>query len=135
MDAALRDLVRTRAGHCCEYCRIPQAAAPFLSFHIEHIEARQHVVDDSPDNLALACPGCNYRKGPNLVTLDALTREIVQLFHPRRDVWRDHFEYRGAILVGRSPVGDATIRLLQINTLERLEMRVELQNDGEMQGA
>ena len=62
----------------------------------------------------------------------SLTREIVRLFHPRRDVWENHFEYSGAILEGRSPVGLATIRLLQINTVERVEMRAELLNCGDM---
>ena len=132
MDAALRQFVRTRAGQRCEYCRLPQISAPYLSFHIEHIEAQQHVEDDSPENLALACPDCNRHKGPNLVTLDSLTREIVRLFHPRRDVWENHFQYSGAILEGRSPVGQATIRLLQINTVERVEMRAELLNCGDM---
>ncbi len=132
MDAALRQFVRTRAKQRCEYCRLPQTAAPYLTFHIEHIEAQQHVEDDTPENLALACPDCNRHKGPNLVTLDSLTREIVPLFHPRRDVWEDHFRYDGAILEGRSAVGEATIRLLQINTVERVEMRAELINCGDM---
>ena len=88
--------------------------------------------DDSPENLGLACPDCNRHTGPNLVTLDSLTREIVRLFHPRRDVWENHFEYSGAILEGRTPVGHATIRLLQINTVERVEMRAELLNCGDM---
>jgi hypothetical protein len=56
MDAATRRLVRQRAQDRCEYCRMPQSAAPFLTFHVEHIQARQHIKDDSPDNLALACP-------------------------------------------------------------------------------
>jgi HNH endonuclease len=132
MDAALRQFVRMRAKQRCEYCRLPQTAAPYLTFHIEHIEAQQHVEDDTPENLALACPDCNRHKGPNLVTLDSLTREIVPLFHPRRDVWEDHFRYDGAILEGRSAVGEATIRLLQINTVERVEMRAELINCGDM---
>ena len=42
MDAALRDLVRERAGHRCEYCHLPKAAEPFFTYHIEHIVARQH---------------------------------------------------------------------------------------------
>lgn len=132
MDAALRQFVRTRAKQRCEYCRLPQTAAPYLTFHIEHIEAQQHVEDDTPENLAPACPDCNRHKGPNLVTLDSLTREIVPLFHPRRDVWENHFNYNGAILEGQSAVGEATIRLLQINTVERVEMRAELIHCGDM---
>ena len=108
MDASTRQMVRQRANHRCEYCHLPQAAAPMLTFHIEHVHAQQHVVDDSPQNLALACPDCNFHKGPNLTTLDPRTREIVKLFHPRNDIWEAHFEYRGAIILGLTPVGEAT---------------------------
>ena len=132
MDAATRQLVRTRANDRCEYCHLPQAAAPFLTFHIEHVQARQHVEDDSLENLALACPDCNRHKGPNLTTIDPQTRLIVRLFHPRQDEWDSHFEYRGAILVGRTLVGEATIRLLQMNTVERVEMRAELHASGDL---
>ncbi|MFN5229136.1 MAG: HNH endonuclease [Planctomycetota bacterium] len=59
-----------RSKNRCEYCRLQQDAATFLRFHIEHIQARQHIRDDSSDNLALACPDCNRHKGPNLTTLE-----------------------------------------------------------------
>lgn len=132
MDAATRQLVRKRANDRCEYCHLPQAAASFLTFHIEHVQAQQHVEDDSLENLALACPDCNRHKGPNLTTIDPQTRLIVRLFHPRQDVWDAHFEYRAAIIVGRTLVGEATIRLLQMNTVERVEMRAELHVSGDL---
>ena len=131
MDATTRQLVRRRAKGQCEYCHLPQAAAPFLTFHIEHVQAQQHVEDDSLENLALACPDCNRHNGPNLTTIDPQTRLIVRLFHPRQDEWDSHFEYRAAMIVGRTSVGEATIRLLQMNSVERVEMRAELQNSGE----
>ncbi len=56
MEAALRELVRRRASHRCEYCFLPQASALFLTFHIDHITARQHGGDDDATILALACP-------------------------------------------------------------------------------
>ena len=132
MDVGTRQLVRQRAGQRCEYCHLPQAAALMLTFHIEHIHAQQHVNDDSPENLALSCPDCNFHKGPNLTTLDSRTREIVALFHPRQDKWDDHFEYCGAIISGLSPIGQATIRLLRMNSVERVEMRAELQAWGDL---
>jgi hypothetical protein len=135
MDAKLRQFVRQRASHRCEYCQLPQLASPYLSFHIEHIQAQQHVLDDSPANLALACPDCNFHKRPNLTTLDLLSREVVVLFHPRKDRWEDHFEYQGAIIVGRTRIGEATIRLLQMNTGERVEMRSELLASGDLYSA
>jgi hypothetical protein len=53
MDAGLRDFVRDRAGHRCEYCHLPQAAEPFFTYHIEHIVARQHGGGDDDLNLLL----------------------------------------------------------------------------------
>jgi hypothetical protein len=45
------------------------------------------------------------------------------LFHPRRDYWREHFELRGAEIIPRTAVGRVTIRLLQLNRLERVKER------------
>jgi hypothetical protein len=132
MDAARRRLVRHRAQDRCEYCRLPQSAAPFLRFHVEHIRAQQHTQDDSPENLALACPDCNRHKGPNLTTLDPETGHVVGLFNPRTDAWGEHFELQGALLIGRTPVGRATIRLLQMNQEDRMEIRAHLRASGEL---
>ncbi len=87
MNAALRQFVSDRTHNRCEYCRLPQTASPFLRFHIEHVEASQHVLDDSESNLCLACPRCNLQRGPNLTTLIEPDRKLVRLFHPRQDQW------------------------------------------------
>jgi hypothetical protein len=39
----------------------------------------------------------------------------VALFHPRRDLWHDHFDWRGAWLFGRTATGRATIEALEMN--------------------
>jgi len=132
MDASLRELVRRRAAHRCEYCRLPQAAAPFLTFHIEHIRARQHGGDDDLSNLALACPDCNAYKGPNLTSIDPETAQVVALFNPRQDVWSDHFSLEGPTILARTPTGRATVRLLSMNEPSRVEMRWRLQEAGAM---
>jgi hypothetical protein len=131
MDAAAQRQVRDRAGHRCEYCRLPQASVPFATFHVDHIHALQHRQDDSLENLALACPDCNRHKGPNLTTIDPDSRTIIRLFNPRRDAWEEHFEYHGPFLVGLTEIGSATIRLLQINSDDRVELRRELHRNGE----
>ena len=123
MDAATRRAVRARALHRCEYCQLPESATPFWTFHVEHIIAQQHIEDDSLANLALACPDCNRHKGPNLTAVDIESQRIVPLFHPRVDRWDEHFENDGALIVGRTVIGRATVRLLQMNTKERVEMR------------
>ena len=70
MDAELRQRVKERAAHRCEYCRLRQRDEDETPFHVEHITARQHGGTDDGENLALACCWCNALKGPNLSGLD-----------------------------------------------------------------
>ena len=134
IDAAVRDLVRRRAGDRCEYCRLPQGAAE-AKFHIEHIFAQQHAPPraDEPENLALACHRCNLHKGTNLSSVDPVTGEVVPLFHPRRNEWRRHFELQGALIHGLTPTGRATATLLQFNARRRLEFREGLIAEGDFE--
>ena len=111
---------------------MPQAAAPFLSFHVEHIIARQHGGDDALSNLALACPDCNAYKGPNLTSIDPETGKVVALFNPRQSSWTDHFSFQGPVIVGLTPTGRATLRLLYMNEEARVEMRRRLEEVGAM---
>ena len=115
MDERLRQTVRERADHRCEYCCLPQNAEPFFAYHVEHIVARQHGGRDNSENLALACYHCNAHKGPNLSGLDPESGALVRLFHPRQDPWDEHFERNGVLIVGRSTVGRATVGLLKMN--------------------
>lgn len=130
MDTALRNLVRERAGDCCEYCHIRQDQDPFFSFAIDHVIARQHGGKTEPENLCLSCYRCNSHKGPNIASIDRETREMVRLFHPRRDDWSFHFEWRGALLVGRTPIGRATVALLSINHPDHVLLRELLIEEG-----
>ena len=132
MDAATRRQVRERANHRCEYCRLPQSAAPYLTFHVEHIQASQHVQDDSLSNLCLACPHCNLHKGPNLTTLDPETRELVPLFHPREHDWNEHLRFDHGRIVGLTTIGIATVRLLKMNERDGVEIRSALILRGEL---
>lgn len=124
MNRATRDLVRLRAKDCCEYCLIPQAATRFFTFHIEHIIAKQHVGDsDDPAGLAFSCNRCNAYKGPNLSSVDSETQKVVPLFNPRRDKWTDHFRIKDGEVIGLTPIGRATARLLKMNAPHRIELR------------
>ena len=131
MDESVRNQVRERAGNVCEYCRIPQDALPWARFHIEHIRARQHRGTDALENLALSCRRCNSHKGPNLASIDPVTDELVQLFHPRTDHWEDHFTLSEHRIMGRSPMGRATVALLNMNSPDRVQLRKELSAGGE----
>jgi hypothetical protein len=129
METATRDLVRRRAEDRCEYCRLPQAAAPFISFCVDHIIAQQHLLNDDPENLAWSCRRCNGYKGPNLSSIDPGSGDVVPLFHPRRNVWNEHFRVDGAEIVGLTPTGRATVRLLGFNDDYRVELRSEWLRD------
>ena len=85
--------VQKRAGHRCEYRRLPQLAFPLL-FQIDHIRAEKHGGETVEGNLALACTHCNRHKGPNIAGFDAETGRIARLFNPRTDLWEQHFEAR-----------------------------------------
>lgn len=99
---------------------------PLVTFHVDHILPRKHGGGDGDDNLALACFHCNLHKGPNLTGIDPDTGAIVLLFHPRHEVWDEHFFAQGAMIMGKTPVGRATARVLDMNTPTRLELRLEL---------
>jgi 5-methylcytosine-specific restriction endonuclease McrA len=95
MNERTKARVRERAGYRCEYCQLEQNDSPLAALHIEHIIPKAHGGTDDPDNLALACIDCNLHKGPNLTGVDPQTKQITQLFHPRRDKWDEHFKWRG----------------------------------------
>jgi len=79
--------------------------------------------DTVAENLALCCTLCNKHKGTDLASIDRETGEMQRLFHPRRDQWREHFELRGGEIVARTAIGRVSVRLLQLNRLERIRER------------
>lgn len=123
MSLPSRQFVRDRAGRRCEYCGISEDDDFVLLFHIEHIRARQHGGSDAEDNLALACHHCNLHKGPNLSGVDPQTDAVVELYHPRRDRWRDRFKQIDGLIQGTSATGRATVRVLAMNRSDRVELR------------
>ena len=54
----------------------------------------------------------------------------MRLFNPRTDIWREHFRYDGAVLVGLTPVGRTTIQTLSINLPLRVAARRALMETG-----
>lgn len=105
-------------------------AIQLMPFHLEHIVAKQHDGEDTIENLAWSCDRCNAYKGPNLTSIDPHSGEIVELFNPRKDTWRNHFTLLDARIEGVTPKGRATVRLLQMNARRRVEVRRELIDEG-----
>ena len=54
MDLDLEELVWSRAGAVCEYCRMPQRFDD-LPFEIDHVVANSHGGKTAAGNLALSC--------------------------------------------------------------------------------
>lgn len=123
MNESTKARVRERAGHRCEYCKLHQDDSPLAALHVEHIIPKFHGGTDDLDNLALACIDCNLHKGPNLTGVDPETNRVTELFHPRRQRWEDHFAWRGIYIVGKTPIGRTTIRVLRMNSDDQLALR------------
>ena len=51
---------------------------------------------------------------------------MVRLFDPRRQSWNRHFEWFGAVLIGRTQIGRATVAVLDINDPQRVGLRREI---------
>ena len=131
MDEALRQLVRQRAADRCEYCRLP-AEYTDAPFQVDHVIAEKHHGPTVEENLAWSCFYCNSFKGPNIAGRDEQTGAIMRLFHPRSDVWSEHFQWAGPVLIALTDVGRATIDVLRINDPDALEFRrllLELKGD------
>ena len=118
-----------RARGLCEYCRLHEEDA-IVPHQPDHIVAVQHGGQPVLDNLALACCDCNLLKGTNLASMDPSTGQAAFLFHPRRDLWSEHFRLESGIIVGLTAVGRATAFLLQLNTVDKVRLRQRLQTLG-----
>ena len=123
INRQVRTHVRERAHNACEYCHLHQDDSPWAALHVEHIIPKVHGGTDNLDNLALACIDCNLHKGTNLTGIDPQTNQLMELFHPRRQLWDEHFELQAAYLVGKTPTGRTTIRVLNMNSDDQVKLR------------
>jgi hypothetical protein len=116
VSAELRRTVTARALACCEYCRSQERYAP-QAFSVEHIIPHGKGGETTPDNLALACQGCNNHKYTRTTGYDAANQQSVVLYHPRQHQWYEHFAWNEdfTIIVGLTPTGRATVETLQLN--------------------
>jgi hypothetical protein len=117
--------IAARAGHRCEYCRAPEAIFN-LPFEVEHIEPRARGGHDDASNLALSCRACNVFKSHKNTYMDETSREVVALFHPRRDRWDQHFraDLETGRIEGLTAIGRATIACLRMNATVQAAARL-----------
>lgn len=119
-------LVAVRAGHRCEYCHAPEVIFNF-PFEVEHIVPPGRAGSDTEQNWALACRSCNLHKSDGLEGTDPDTGATARLLHPRHDKWDEHFavEIESGVIVGRTPIGRATIARLRMNSTTQAHARLQ----------
>jgi len=115
----LRQLVSDRAQGRCEYCLLHQDFSIY-THEVDHIIAQKHDGQTTAANLALSCLSCNRHKGTDLATFDPTTGEITLLFHPRSQIWAEHFMLSNGRIEGATPAGRGTAKLLRFNTPTRI---------------
>ncbi|NEQ99318.1 MAG: HNH endonuclease [Cyanothece sp. SIO2G6] len=130
ISPSLRNAVSQRANAKCEYCQLSQSASIY-THEVDHIIAIKHDGATTLENLALTCLQCNRHKGSDLTTFDPQTGDLVRLFNPRTQVWSDHFGLNGPLIFGKTPIGRATTKLLQLNHSRRLLERQILMEQGD----
>ncbi len=128
---AVQRLVRQRAKGYCEYCLVPANFSPD-TFPFDHILPLVLGGNTVPENLAHADGGCNGHKSAKTHHVDPLTQQIARLYHPRKDRWHEHFQWNGdeTLIVGTTPIGRATVDLLQVNRLGCVNLRALLRAAG-----
>ena len=114
--------VRARAGGRCQYCLMHESLQG-ATFHIEHVIPKGRGGHSDLENLALACPGCNLHKSSRTTAIDPATGEEVPLFHPIRQLWSQHFNFKGYQIEGLTAVGRATVEALNLNHSRRQRIR------------
>lgn len=125
---SFRLLVVARAGGACEFCRLLEFATG-TTFHIEHVWPQSQGGQTTIHNLALSCSGCNLAKGvrTNGKDHDGNTQP---LFNPRQYSpallgWHLHFQLDlgTGLILPRTPIGEATVTVLQVNNTSRMFAR------------
>lgn len=120
----VRRRIAQAARFRCGYCLMPQHMVA-ITFHLEHIIPLSQGGQDSEDNLWLAWPLCNLRKGSRLAAIDPESGDETPLYNPRTQAWREHFAFsqQNTTIVGLSAAGRATVEALALNAPALVEAR------------
>ena len=109
--------IRERAEGRCEYCRAPEAVSGY-AFMVDHVVPRSRGGNDDLETLALSCWCCNLFKSDHVRGLDPRDGKRVELFHPRREKWAEHFVWSEDFtrIEGVTATGRASVARLQMNS-------------------
>lgn len=124
MRRSIRNAVQARAANRCEYCVCPASHTTDV-YSVEHIVPEWRGGSDDLANLAFSCSGCNTYKQVFTTGRDTVTQTDVSLFHPRQQVWGEHFAWDNTktVVVGQTPVGRATVDRLRMNRESVVNLR------------
>ncbi len=116
VPAAIRRVVVARDEYRCAYCQTSEDNCG-LAMHLDHIVPEVAGGGNEIENLCLVCFNCNVSKGAQQNAVDPETGENAALFHPVQQRWADHFGWSrdGTHIIGRTPVGRATVSALKMN--------------------
>ncbi len=118
----IRLKVKKRANYRCEYCLIHQEDF-FFPFEIDHIISLRHEGKTVLNNLALSCGTCNRMKAADIGTYLNENLEFIRLFNPRIDNWSQNFEINHGEIFALTLIGEATVKLLDLNSPDRIILR------------
>lgn len=123
--------VAVRANFHCEYCKCPKSYVP-VPFCTDHIIPQSQGGTSLLSNLAYACDACNGHKYQKTTAIDPVSGKAVGLFHPRENLWKDHFEWTDDFLKmnGKTATGHATIETLNLNREALVNLRRMLKHFG-----
>jgi hypothetical protein len=96
-----------------------------VTFEIDHIIPQSAGGETALENLCLCCPTCNRHKAARLTAFDPDSGQEVPLFHPRRQIWEEHFAWSEdkARVIGLTAVGRATVEALRMNRPQMVMLR------------
>lgn len=129
VSVELRRLVQSRANQLCEYCLIHEVDT-YLGCQVDHVISEKHGGSTDALNLSYACTFCNRAKGTDIGSIALSTGEFTRFYNPRTDIWEDHFQLQGIVIEPRTPIGEATVRILGFNAPARLLERELIQRMG-----
>jgi len=119
ISVTYRKITSERSNGCCEYCLIHEDDA-FFSFEIDHIISEKHGGLTHPDNLANTCFFCNQFKGSDIGSVLLPDMELIRFYHPRKDVWQEHFELENGLIQPLTNIGEVTAKILKFNDVDRI---------------
>lgn len=120
----LQRQIRTHFANCCAYCLTAESLTA-TTFEFEHIIPRSAGGETTFENLCLACPSCNRYKATRQTAIDPQVQVAVDLFHPHRQNWTEHFAWSedATEIVGLTSTGRATISALKMNRSQLIRVR------------